>query len=89
MVGLRHKEGKSIAELMDTFYADGYDATTPGNHDWSYGADKLRTMTGYSTTSSPFSLPAVNPAIRIIWSAGIWLAAMRRVDSAISTVDSR
>ena len=25
-------EGKSIAELMDTFYADGYDATTPGNH---------------------------------------------------------
>lgn len=43
-------EGKSIAELMDTFYADGYDATTPGNHDWSYGADKLRTMTGYSPT---------------------------------------
>ena len=39
-------EGKSIAELMDTFYVDGYDATTPGNHDWSYGADKLRTMTG-------------------------------------------
>ena len=34
-------EGESIAELMDTFYADGYDATTPGNHDWSYGADKL------------------------------------------------
>lgn len=32
-------EGKSIAELMDTFYADGYDATTPGNHDWNYGAD--------------------------------------------------
>lgn len=32
-------EGKSIAELMDTFYADGYDATTPGNHDWSYGAN--------------------------------------------------
>ena len=41
-------EGKSIAELMDTFYVDGYDATTPGNHDWSYGADKLRTMTGYT-----------------------------------------
>lgn len=30
-------EGKSIAELMNTFYANGYDATTPGNHDWSYG----------------------------------------------------
>ena len=26
-------EGKSIAELMDTFYVDGYDATTPGNHE--------------------------------------------------------
>ena len=26
-------EGKSIAELMNTFYANGYDATTPGNHD--------------------------------------------------------
>ena len=39
-------EGKSIAELMNTFYANGYDATTPGNHDWSYGADKLRTMAG-------------------------------------------
>ena len=25
-------EGKSIAELMNTFYANGYDATTPGNH---------------------------------------------------------
>ena len=48
-------EGKSIAELMDTFYANGYDATTPGNHDWSYGADKLRTMTGYSTTGTPFA----------------------------------
>ena len=45
-------EGKSIAELMNTFYADGYDATTPGNHDWSYGADKLRTMTGTSVTGT-------------------------------------
>lgn len=53
-------EGKSIAELMNTFYADGYDATTPGNHDWSYGADKLRTMTGYSTTSSPFAMLCAN-----------------------------
>lgn len=31
-------EGASIAALMD---AAGYDATTPGNHDWSYGADRL------------------------------------------------
>ena len=53
-------EGKSIAELMDTFYADGYDATTPGNHDWSYGADKLRTMTGYSTTGTPFAMLCAN-----------------------------
>lgn len=53
-------EGKSIAELMDTFYADGYDATTPGNHDWSYGADTLRTMTGYTTTSTPFAMLCAN-----------------------------
>lgn len=53
-------EGKSIAELMDTFYADGYDATTPGNHDWSYGADKLRTMTGYNVTATPFAMLCAN-----------------------------
>ena len=32
------EQGTSIAQLMQ---AIGYDATTPGNHDWSYGADKL------------------------------------------------
>lgn len=65
-------EGKSIAELMDTFYADGYDATTPGNHDWSYGADKLRTMTGYSTTSSPFAMLCANAtSANGVWSASI------------------
>lgn len=53
-------EGKSIAELMDTFYADGYDATTPGNHDWSYGADKLRTMAGTSVTDTPFAMLCAN-----------------------------
>ena len=53
-------EGKSIAELMDTFYANGYDATTPGNHDWSYGADKLRTMTGYNVTATPFAMLCAN-----------------------------
>ena len=53
-------EGKSIAELMDTFYADGYDATTPGNHDWSYGADKLRTMAGYGATGTPFAMLCAN-----------------------------
>ena len=63
-------EGKSIAELMDTFYADGYDATTPGNHDWSYGADKLRTMTGYSTTSSPFAMLCANAtSANGVWSS--------------------
>ena len=61
-------EGKSIAELMDTFYLDGYDATTPGNHDWSYGADRLRTMTGYSTTSSPFAMLCANATS----SNGVW-----------------
>ena len=63
-------EGKSIAELMDTFYADGYDATTPGNHDWSYGADNLRTMTGYSTTSSPFAMLCANAtSANGVWSS--------------------
>lgn len=63
-------EGKSIAELMDAFYADGYDATTPGNHDWSYGADKLRTMTGYSTTSSPFAMLCANAtSANGVWSS--------------------
>ena len=65
-------EGKSIAELMDTFYADGYDATTPGNHDWSYGADKLRTMTGYSTISSPFAVLCANAtSLNGVWSSSI------------------
>ena len=65
-------EGKSIAELMDTFYADGYDATTPGNHDWSYGADKLRTMTGSSTTSTPFAMLCANAtSANGVWSSSI------------------
>lgn len=65
-------EGKSIAELMDTFYADGYDATTPGNHDWSYGADKLRTMTGYSTTGMPFAMLCANAkSTSGVWSSSI------------------
>ncbi|MBS6478452.1 MAG: 5'-nucleotidase C-terminal domain-containing protein [Collinsella sp.] len=65
-------EGESIAELMDTFYADGYDATTPGNHDWSYGADKLRTMTGYSTTGTPFAMLCANAkSTSGVWSSNI------------------
>lgn len=65
-------EGKSIAELMDTFYADGYDATTPGNHDWSYGADKLRTMTGHSATSTPFAMLCANAkSTSGVWSSSI------------------
>ena len=67
-------EGKSIAELMDTFYVDGYDATTPGNHDWSYGADKLRTMTGYSTTGTPFAMLCANAKS----TSGVWSSASRR-----------
>lgn len=67
-------EGKSIAELMDTFYADGYDATTPGNHDWSYGADKLRTMAGHSTTSTPFAMLCANATS----SNGIWSSSITK-----------
>ena len=33
--------GESVARLMA---AAGYDATTPGNHDWSYGSEQLRTL---------------------------------------------
>ena len=33
--------GESIARLMA---AAGYDATTPGNHDWSYGSGQLLTL---------------------------------------------
>ena len=68
-------EGKSIAELMDTFYADGYDATTPGNHDWSYGADKLCTMTGYSTTSSPFAMLCANAKS----TSGVWSTSITKM----------
>ena len=67
-------EGKSIAELMDTFYADGYDATTPGNHDWSYGADKLRTMTGYSTTGTPFAMLCAN----VKSTSGVWSSSITK-----------
>lgn len=34
-------KGESIARLMK---ACGYDATTPGNHDWSYGKDRLKEL---------------------------------------------
>lgn len=65
-------EGKSIAELMNTFYANGYDATTPGNHDWSYGADKLRTMAGNSATSTPFAMLCANAkSTSGVWSSSI------------------
>lgn len=67
-------EGKSIAELMDTFYADGYDATTPGNHDWSYGADTLRTMTGYTATSTPFTMLCANAKS----TSGVWSSTITK-----------
>lgn len=67
-------EGKSIAELMDAFYADGYDATTPGNHDWSYGADKLRAMTGHSTTGTPFAMLCANATS----SNGVWSSSITK-----------
>lgn len=35
------EQGMSMAELMKSV---GYDAMTPGNHDWSYGADRLKTL---------------------------------------------
>lgn len=35
------EQGKSIAELMEVI---GYDAMTPGNHDWNYGKEQLKTL---------------------------------------------
>ncbi len=35
------EQGQSIAALMR---AVGYDAVTPGNHDWSYGCERLREL---------------------------------------------
>lgn len=67
-------EGKSIAELMSTFYANGYDATTPGNHDWSYGADKLRTMAGNGATSTPFAMLCANATS----SNGVWSSSITK-----------
>ena len=67
-------EGKSIAELMNTFYANGYDATTPGNHDWSYGADKLRTMAGNGATSTSFAMLCANATS----SNGVWSSSITK-----------
>lgn len=35
------EEGESIAQLVK---AVGYDAMTPGNHDWNYGKDRLKEL---------------------------------------------
>lgn len=67
-------EGKSIAELMNTFYANGYDATTPGNHDWSYGADMLRTMASNGVTSTPFAMLCANATS----SNGVWSSSITK-----------
>lgn len=46
-------QGAAIAALMD---AAGYDATTPGNHDWSYGSDRLAEI----DVDAAFSVLAAN-----------------------------
>lgn len=48
-------EGRSIAALMSML---GYDATTPGNHDWSYGADVLKGIDASGENS--FAILAAN-----------------------------
>lgn len=47
------EQGMSIAELMK---AVGYDAMTPGNHDWSYGAARLKEL----ETAQEFPILAAN-----------------------------
>ncbi len=49
-------EGGAIAQLMD---AAGYDAMTPGNHDWSYGATRLAEI----DAQSGFSVLAANVVV--------------------------
>ena len=46
-------EGKSIAQLMSSIQ---FDATTPGNHDWSYGAQALQGL----DDGQSFSILAAN-----------------------------
>lgn len=46
-------QGAAIAALMD---AAGYDATTPGNHDWSYGSERLAEI----DADASFSVMAAN-----------------------------
>lgn len=46
-------KGDAIAQLMD---AAGYDAATPGNHDWSYGSDRLAEI----DADADFSVLAAN-----------------------------
>lgn len=41
------EQGQSIAELMK---AVGYDAITPGNHDWNYGKDRLKELEDIADT---------------------------------------
>lgn len=45
--------GTSVAELLETA---GVDATTPGNHDWSYGSEQLESI----DTAFDFSVLAAN-----------------------------
>lgn len=52
-----YDEGAGIAKLMD---AAGYDATTPGNHDWSYGFARLAEI----DESARFSILAANVSDR-------------------------
>lgn len=42
-------KGAAITQLMD---AVGYDATTPGNHDWSYGAARLAELDAQSDVAA-------------------------------------
>lgn len=49
-------EGKSIAELMDTFYVDGYDATTPGT------ATEPSIAAGRFPAKARLGMPASAPA---------------------------
>lgn len=62
-------EGEGIAELVDAL---GFDATTPGNHDWSYGPQRLAQIDDqHGFTSLPPTLSMLKRASRTS-TARIW-----------------
>lgn len=84
--------GESVARLMA---AAGYDATTPGNHDWSYGSEQLRTLSAQvpvlaanvlSADGAPyFSTPYVVESVTLGNGETIQVGVLGVIDKAFYT----